>query len=267
MRDPVAASYRKTGPATAEVGIHPRTGEGDRPLDQVTTVVRLHRYANGWVVTEARAFDIQVGEPLPFSRIRSPVSVFGRSETYEGTVHVTVTEDRRGPDRVLGKGFVTGGGGPAEMARFSGAITFARPTADAGWVIFAGDTGSDSGILSASAVRVRLAAQPAQVEIHSVSTDPRPSASARLVTLAGSGTLRVEVSATGARAVRFLLVPSGTGGRPQAKVLGSDTRPDGDSLWHLAWTYPDEAFTGHLLVQASGPGGKAENDRIAVYHG
>ncbi|HEY6706557.1 MAG TPA: hypothetical protein VJB61_03060, partial [Actinomycetota bacterium] len=44
MRDPVAATYRRTGDATAEVGLHPRAGEGGRKFDQVTTLVQLHRY-------------------------------------------------------------------------------------------------------------------------------------------------------------------------------------------------------------------------------
>ena len=65
MRDPVAASYRKTGAATAEVGIHPRAGEGGRLLDTVTTKVQLHRYTNGWVATGATADTIEVYSPCP----------------------------------------------------------------------------------------------------------------------------------------------------------------------------------------------------------
>ena len=79
MRDPVAASYRKTGAATAEVGLHPRAGEGGRLLDAVTTTVQLHRYTSGWVATGAKADAIEVEQPLPFSRITSPVTVSGMS--------------------------------------------------------------------------------------------------------------------------------------------------------------------------------------------
>src|SRR5215218_7154864 len=93
MRDPVAATYRKTGAVTAEVGLHPRAGEGGRKFDQVTTLVDLHRYANGWVPTGAEAVNaIEVDQPLPYSRIESPVTVSGLSVSYEGTVHVTVLE-------------------------------------------------------------------------------------------------------------------------------------------------------------------------------
>ena len=265
MRDPVAATYRRTGAATAEVGLHPRAGEGDRKLDQVTTLARLHRYANGWLPTGASAVNIEVDQPLPFSRIESPVTVSGLSVAYEGTVHVSVLQDRRGPDRVLGKGVVNGGG--TELAPFSGSIRFADPTNGiAGWVVFSGDTGADTGIMSASAVRVRFVDSDHAPQILGVSTNPAPTGSARLVTLDGTGTLTVNVRAFGADEVRVLLVPSGTGGRPHAKLLGTDTSGEDGERWSVAWRYPDESFHGHLLIQVNGRGGTAEHDGIAVLH-
>jgi len=265
MRDPVAASYRGTGDATAEVGIHPKAGEGGRPLDKVTTLVQLRRYANGWVATGAKAVNaIEVDQPLPFARILSPVTVSGMSSAYEGTVHVTVTEDRRGPDRVLGKGFVTGGA--TELGPFSGPIRFSRPSGDAGWVVFSGDTGTGDGIFSATAVRIRFVNNDHPAQILDVTTDPAPSGSARLVTLDGSGTLTVRVKAFAAEEVRVLLVPSGTGGRPHAKLLGVDSKSEDGERWSVSWRYPDDSFHGHLLIQANGRGGTAEHDGIAVQH-
>lgn len=265
MRDPVAASFRSTGDATAEVGIHPRAGEGGRLLDKVTTLVQLRRYSGGWVVTGAKAINvIEVDEPLAFTRVFSPLTVSGLSSAFEGTVHVTVTEDRRGADRVLGRGFVNGGA--TELAPFRGPISFQRPSADAGWVVFSGDTGADTGIMSATAVRIRFgtAAAAAAPRIVGVRTTPAPSASANLVTLTGSGTFRVRVEATDAQEVRFLLVPSGTGGRPYAKLLGVDTQ--GSDGWSLAWRYPNQATHGHLLIQVNGRGGTVEHEGIAVLH-
>ena len=190
MRDPVAATYRKTGAATAEVGIHPRAGEGGRLLDQITTTVQLHRYTNGWVATGAKAVNaIEVEQPLPFSRIRSPLPVSGMSVAYEGTVHVTVTEDRRGADRVLGRTFVNGGADT--LAPFRGQVRFTRPTGDAGWVVFTPDSGADLGIFTATAVRVRFVNSDHTPQILGVVTDPRPAASSQLVTLTGSGTFTV----------------------------------------------------------------------------
>jgi hypothetical protein len=155
MRDPVAGSFRTTGSATGEVTIHPRREDG-RPLDRPTTWVQLHRYTNGWVVTGARARNaIEVERPLAFARISSPVTVSGLASAYEGTVNVAVMEDRGGADRVLGKGFVTGGA--VELAPFSGRIAFVAPSADAGWLVFSGGTGVDDGIFDATAVRIRFA--------------------------------------------------------------------------------------------------------------
>jgi immunoglobulin-like protein involved in spore germination len=267
MRDPVAATYRKTGAATAEVGVHPRAGEGDRPFREVTTLVRLHRYSGGWVATGASAVNtIEVAQPLPFARIRSPLAVSGLSAAYEGTVHVTVTEDRRGADRVLGKGFVNGG--TAELAPFTGTIAFGGPTpgVDAGWVVFSGDTGADTGILSATAVRVRFVNGDHPPQILGVTTDPAPVGSARLVTLTGSGTLTVRVRAFAADEVRVLLVPTGNDARPHARLLGVDRSGEDGERWSVSWRYPDESVHGHLLVQVNGRGGSAEHDGIAVVH-
>jgi hypothetical protein len=264
MRDPVAASYRKTGAATAEVGLHPRAGEGGRLLDTITTKVQLHRYTNGWVATGARADIIEVEQPLPFSRITSPVPVSGMSVAYEGTVHVTVTEDRRGADRVLCKGFVTGGAD--SLGPFSGQLTFTRPTGDAGWVVFTPDSGADLGVFTATAVRVRFVNSDHKPQILGVVTDPRPAASSQLVTLTGAGTLTVSVKGFAIDELRVLLVPSGTGNRPHAQLLGVDRTSENGERWSVSWRYPDQSFHGHLLIQANGRGGTAEHDGIAVYH-
>jgi hypothetical protein len=267
MRDPVAAAYHRSGEVDAQIGLHPRAGEGDRPFDQVTTVVDLHRYADGWVPTGAQAVDaIEVDQPLPSSRIESPVAVSGLSVSYEGTVHVSVLEDRRGPDRVLGRGVVNGGG--TELAPFQGSIAFGdqTPGVDAGWVVFSGDTGTGDGIISATAVRVRFVDSDHTPQILGVTTSPAPIGSARLVTLRGTGTLTVDVRASAADEVRVLLVPAGTGGRPHARLLGVDTSGEAGERWSVTWRYPDESFHGHLLVQVNGRGGTAEDDGIAVLH-
>ena len=267
MRDPVAATYHRTGEVVAQVGLHPRSGEGDRPFDQVTTVVDLHRYAYGWMPTGAQAVNaIEADQPLPYSRIESPVAVSGLSVSYEGTVHVSVLEDRRGPDRLLGRGFVNGGG--TELAPFQGSIAFRdqTPGVDAGWVVFSGDTGTGDGIISATAVRIRFVDSDHTPQILGVTTSPAPIGSARLVTLRGTGTLTVNVRAFAADEVRVLLVPAGTGGRLHARLLGVDTLGEDGERWSVTWRYPDESSHGHLLVQVNGRGGTAEDDGIAVLH-
>jgi hypothetical protein len=61
-------------------------------------------------------------------------------------------------------------------------------------------------------------------------------------------------------------VPSGTGTRPHATLLGVDRTSENGERWSVAWRYPNQPVHGHLLVQASGRGGTVEHDRIAVYH-
>jgi hypothetical protein len=268
MRDPVAATYRRTGAVNAEAGLHPRAAENGRLYHQVTTLVQLRRYSNGWVPTGARAVDaIEVAQPLPFQRIQSPLTVSGQSVAFEGTVHVTVTQDRRGPDHVLGTGVVNGGG--TELAPFKGTIRFDRPIpgGDAGWVVLSGDTGADVGIIEASAVRVRFVSSDHAPRITDVITTPPPTGSARVVTLTGSGTLGILVNAFGADEVRVLLVPSGTDGRSHAKLLGVDSTANADGEhWGISWKYPDQPLHGHLLIQANGRGGTTEHEGIAVVH-
>jgi hypothetical protein len=262
MRDPVAGPFRSTGSRTGEVAIHPRREDG-RPFDRPTTWVQLRRYANGWVVTGAQARNrIEVDQPLAWARIGAPVAVSGLASAYEGTVQVTVTEDRAGADRVLGRSFVNGGA--TELAPFQGRIAFSTPSADAGWLIFSGDSGG-GGIFEATAVRVRFvsSARPAP-RILGVRTTPALAASAGFLELSGSGTVVIRVDARNAERVRFLLAPSGTGSRPYAKPLGTDW--DGRDGWSFTWRYRDEAFLGRLLVQATGPGGTAEHGGIGVVH-
>ncbi|HZA81265.1 MAG TPA: hypothetical protein VFC13_07300, partial [Actinomycetes bacterium] len=141
-----------------------------------------------------------------------------------------------------------------------------RPSGDAGWVIFSGDSGLDAGIFSATAVRVRFVNGDHPAQILDVTTSPAPVGSSRLITLTGSGTLAVRVKAFGADEVRVLLVPSGTGGLPHARLLGVDHRSEGGERWSVSWRYPDEPLHGHLLIQANGRGGSAQHGGIAILH-
>ena len=192
-----------------------------------------------------------------------PVS--GSSVAYEGTVHVTVTEDRRGADRVLGKSFVNGGADT--LAPFSGQVRFNRPTGDAGWVVFTPDSGADLGIFSATAVRVRFVDSDHKPQILGVVTDPRPAASSQLVTLTGSGTLTVRVKAFAADEVRVLLVPSGTGARPHAKLLGVDRGSEDGERWSVYLALPGRVVPRAPAHPGQRPGrhGRARRDRRAPH--
>jgi Immunoglobulin-like domain of bacterial spore germination len=158
MGELVAGPFKGTGPDAGEVGFRLKYGEGGRPMGTSApqTTVRLRRYANGWAVTATSSSNIKVSKPVRFERISSPVAVAGKASAFEGTVQVLVTEDRAGKDRPLGRGVVTGSGS-AELGPFSGRITFGKPSADAGWLLFYTESEADGvGILEATALRVRF---------------------------------------------------------------------------------------------------------------
>jgi hypothetical protein len=159
MGELVAGAFKATGPDTGEVSYRLKYGEGGHPMPATAprTTVRLQRYANGWAVTATSTRNVTVSDPARFERIASPVAVAGRASAFEGTVQVRVTEDRAGKDRTLGSGVVTGSG-TAELGPFSGRISFGKPSAAAGWVLFYTESEADGvGILEATALRVRFA--------------------------------------------------------------------------------------------------------------
>jgi Immunoglobulin-like domain of bacterial spore germination len=158
MDELVAGPFKATGADTGQVGYRLKYGEGGRPMPATApqTTVRLRRYANGWAVTGTSSSNIRVSDPIRFERITSPVAVAGKASAFEGTVQVRVTEDRAGKDRTLGRGVVTGSG-TAELGPFSGRISFGKPSADAGWVLFYTESEADGvGILEATSLRIRF---------------------------------------------------------------------------------------------------------------
>ena len=266
MRDPVAATYRRTGAATAEVGLHPKAGEGGRPFEKVTTSSSSTATPTAGSPPGPRP-SAHRGRPAAALRPR-PLAAHRERPVRVLRGH-RARHRHRGPARRRPRARQ----GLRERRRDRAGALPGRsvrqphPRRDAGWVVFSGDTGADTGIIQATAVRVRFVTSDHRPQILGVSTNPPASGSARLVTLTGSGTLGVKVKAFGADEVRVLLVPSGTDARSHAKLLGVDTTAgaDGES-WSVSWRYPDQSFHGHLLIQVNGRGGTAEHDGIAVLH-
>jgi hypothetical protein len=261
----VASPLRRTGANTAEVGFRPELGEGGRPMPSTapTTVVSLQRGSGGWWVVGTRSASIQLGSPLAWSRIASPLTVSGRASAFEGTVQVAVAEELRdGRLRRLGAGVVTGSGS-AQLGPFSGRIAFRESSAEVGWLVLTTESAADGGILEATAMRVRFAT-PAP-RIVSVQTTPRLTAlSAFALDLPpGSGKVVVRVEAPHATRVRLLLTPTGTGTASLARLLDEDA--DGRDGFTVTWRYADQPLLGYLTVRAIGPGGTAEK-QIGVHH-
>jgi hypothetical protein len=263
MTDMVAGPFRSTGTRTGEVGFRHKFGEGRRLLPQTgpyAVVVRLQRLPAGWWVLGLQGRSIQITSPTRLQRISSPLTIRGSaSEVYEGTLYFKVTQDQPGRDLLLGEGFVDGRTStrPGDL----GTLRFRQPASTGpGWVIFYDASADGSNrILQATMVRVQFAAPTPAPRILEVTTSPR------LRTLEGgfwlelppgAGTVMFSVKATHAQRVRFTLTPTGTETGPYAQLLGEDRTPqDGFSL---VWRYPSDGLSGHLGIQAIGPGGTAD---------
>jgi hypothetical protein len=263
MTDMVAGPFRSTGTRTGEVGFRHKFGEGRRLLPQTgpyAVVVRLQRLPAGWWVLGLQGRSIQITSPTRLQRISSPLTIRGSaSEVYEGTLYFKVTQDQPGRDLLLGEGFVDGR--TSTRSGDLGTLSFRQPASTGpGWVIFYDASADGSNrILQATMVRVQFAAATPAPRILAVTTSPR------LRTLGGgfwlelppgAGTVVFSVKATHAQRVRFTLTPTGTETGPYAQLLGEDRTPqDGFSL---VWRYPSDGLSGHLGIQAIGPGGTTD---------
>ncbi len=143
---------------------------------------------------------------------------------YEGTVGVTVVEDRRGSHTIVGEGFVTGAGD--RMGPFSGEVEFVEHNSERGWVVFTEESAADGSTMRATIVRVEFAdevrpgQQPGEepdeqtpaptVDDLTWSPDIPLREEGWLVLPAGSGELTVSVGAEHADRVELVLTPTGT---------------------------------------------------------
>jgi Immunoglobulin-like domain of bacterial spore germination len=263
MTEMVAGRFRFTDDRAGEVGFRHKYGEGRRLLPQTgpyAAVVRLQRLPAGWWVLGVTGRSIQIDSPARLQRISSPLTVRGKAEVYEGTLSFKVTQDRPGRDLLLGQGFVDGSAStrPGDL----GQLRFRQPASDApGWVTFYEDSAATSGqILQATMVRVQFAVAAPAPRVLGVTTSPiLRDLEGWLELRKGPATVRFMVKADHTDRVRFVLTPTGTETGPYAKLLGEDRDPrDG---FTLTWSYGfSEAGSGHLSIQAIGPGGKASKE-------
>jgi hypothetical protein len=264
MTEMTAGRFRFTDDRAGEVGFRHKYGEGRRLLPQTgpyAVVVRLQRLPAGWWVLGVTGRSIQIDSPARLQRVSSPLTVRGKAEVYEGSLYFKVTQDRPGRDLVLGEGLVDGRAStrPGDL----GQLRFRQPASDApGWMVFYDASAADGGnaILQATMVRVRFAVAAPAPRILGVTTSPTlRDLEGWLELPKGPATVRFTVKADHTDRVRFVLTPTGTETGPYAKLLGEDRDPrDG---FTLTWSYGfSEAGSGHLSIQAIGPGGKANKE-------
>lgn len=135
-----------------------RSGEVDiraTKLATATTTVMVRKLAPGetWWVLGASTPHLQLRSPVWDAPITSPVTVAGRSTAFEATVNVEIRQD--GSLTPIGTDFVMGGSN-GTMGPFSKAVTFTRPTAKRGAIVFKMPSTDGAGTLEAGVIRVRF---------------------------------------------------------------------------------------------------------------
>lgn len=145
--DPLVGEFRQGDARSGEVEVRPTA---DGPVTSV--FVRQLTPGQSWWVLGAATDNIATDAPGPGDTIGSPVTVSGNAVAFEGVVNVEIRQD--GTRQPLGTGTVMGGG---DILRpFSGQITFSRPSADYGAVVFLTRSEQDGRVWEATVVRVRF---------------------------------------------------------------------------------------------------------------
>jgi hypothetical protein len=135
-----------------------RSGEVDiraNKLGTATTTVMVRKLApdETWWVLGAATTHLQLKSPAWDAPITSPVTVSGQSTAFEATVNVEVRQD--GSLTPIGADVFMGGAN-GTMGPFSKAVSFAKPTAERGAIVFKMPSTDGSGTLEAGVIRVQF---------------------------------------------------------------------------------------------------------------
>lgn len=119
----------------------------------MTVMVRKLAPDDTWWVIGAATTHLQLDAPVWNASITSPVTLSGRSDASEATVNVEIRQD--GSLTPLGTDFVMGGAN-GTMGPFSKAVTFTKPTARQGAIVFTMRSSDGGGTLEAGVIRVQF---------------------------------------------------------------------------------------------------------------
>jgi hypothetical protein len=163
MTDPTFVASRWRSDFIATVDFRVRVGEPGRHLSGPVTTVVLGRGRTSFTVLGTNTDTIRVDAPKSaitpsdLQIVTSPVTVSGAALAFEGAVAVRVVQVTGTTAQRLGAGTVTGGGDV--MRPFSGTVSFAKPSLDAGWLIAFERSAIDGTIIKATTVRIAFHAQ------------------------------------------------------------------------------------------------------------
>jgi immunoglobulin-like protein involved in spore germination/sporulation and spore germination protein len=254
----IAGAARVVSGGLVEVDL--RSDGGTGPV----TTVTLQRQASQWVPAGARTPALRLDAPVPGGLITAPVTIAGRSVTFEAQFSATIRQSGSGQYPVLGRNNAMMGGSTG-MAPFHGQVSFRQPAdAGAGWVVLTYQSAKTGATAGATAVPVRFAARAPAPRIGGVRVTSGQPVKAGWLTLAGSGTVTFAVQTAGADRVRLYLTPTGTGTASLRKLIGAGAPANG--VFTFTWQYPDQPQMAHLTVVATGPGGRAGQTPFNVVH-
>src|SRR5664280_1171513 len=146
---PLIGAFQSGDNRSGEVQVRPSS------LSIPTTIlVRQLSSSNTWWVLGAVSPHIQVTSPTALSRISSPVRLTGRSTAFEAVVNVEVRQD--GSLNALVRSTVMGGS-MGVMGPYARRITFPKPSAGGGAIVYRTLSAKDGSVVDATALRVSFA--------------------------------------------------------------------------------------------------------------
>src|SRR5664280_2126610 len=146
---PLIGAFQPGDNRSGEVQVRPSS------LSVPTTIlVRQLTSSNTWWVLGASSPQIQVASPTALRKISSPVMLTGRSTAFEAVVNVEVRQD--GSLNALVRSTVLGGS-MGMMRPYARQITFPKPSARGGAIVYRALSAKDGSVVDATALRVSFA--------------------------------------------------------------------------------------------------------------
>ena len=146
---PLIGAFQPGDNRSGEVQVRPSS------LSIPTTIlVRQLTSSNTWWVLGASSPHLQVTSPTALRMISSPVMLTGRSTAFEAVVNVEVRQD--GSLNALVRSTVMGGS-MGVMGPYARRITFPKPSARGGAIVYRTLSAKDGSVVDATALRVSFA--------------------------------------------------------------------------------------------------------------
>jgi hypothetical protein len=146
---PLIGAFQRGDSRSGEVQVRPSS------LSIPTTIlVRQLTSSNTWWVLGASSPHLQVTSPMALRMISSPVMLTGRSTAFEAVVNVEVRQD--GSLNALVRSTVMGGS-MGVMGPYARRITFPKPSARGGAIVYRTLSAKDGSVVDATALRVSFA--------------------------------------------------------------------------------------------------------------